>query len=101
MLIYPQVSEVIYIFVKNYLDVSECTLPRACPLDITCNLNTDVCTNQSHCAIYTKVQCPVNHTCVTLENTCHINASCSNMQGSFDCACNSGFSGTGHICSGE
>ena len=31
-------------------------------------------------------------------NPCHSNASCTDNEGSFDCQCNSGFSGDGHNC---
>ena len=33
---------------------------------------------------------------------CHLNATCTNLVGSFDCGCNSGFSGDGrNDCNGK
>ena len=36
-----------------------------------------------------------------LGNPCHPNASCSDNQGSYDCQCNSGYSGNGFTCTGK
>lgn len=35
--------------------------------------------------------------CVS-SHTCHVNASCVNTAGSYNCACNQGFSGDGFSC---
>ena len=32
---------------------------------------------------------------------CHANASCTDTEGSFDCQCNKGYSGTGFSCSSK
>ena len=34
-------------------------------------------------------------------NDCHANAMCSNTEGSYDCTCNSGYSGDGRQCEGS
>lgn len=34
-------------------------------------------------------------------NTCDANAECFNLNGTYGCLCNQGFTGTGHICSGK
>ena len=35
-------------------------------------------------------------------NPCHVNANCTNIEGSYTCKCNSGFSGDGTLtCSGK
>ena len=36
-----------------------------------------------------------------LSNPCNPNASCSDNQGSYDCQCNSGYSGNGFTCTGK
>ena len=39
--------------------------------------------------------------CTVGENRCHDNAVCSNLLGSYDCTCESGFTGDGFSCVGE
>ena len=39
--------------------------------------------------------------CVTNSQSCGGNALCSNTDGSYTCACNSGYSGDGKICTGK
>ena len=39
--------------------------------------------------------------CLTDSHVCHMNASCINIDGSYECNCNLGFSGTGYKCSKE
>jgi len=38
--------------------------------------------------------------CLTNNGGCDVNANCTNSQGSFSCACNSGYSGNGTSCDG-
>ena len=38
--------------------------------------------------------------CETDTDNCDVNANCSNTKGSFQCACNAGFSGDGVVCQG-
>ena len=33
-------------------------------------------------------------------NDCHANATCTNIDGSFTCACNAGYTGNGTVCTG-
>ena len=42
-----------------------------------------------------------NNECTLATHNCHSNATCTNTEGSFTCACNSGFTGIGTTCSGE
>jgi len=39
--------------------------------------------------------------CLTNNGGCHANATCTNTQGSFSCACKTGYSGNGFNCSGK
>ena len=39
--------------------------------------------------------------CSTNNGGCSSNALCTNTQGSFSCACNSGYSGNGFTCNGD
>ena len=34
-------------------------------------------------------------------NDCHVNATCANNNGSYDCACDTGYTGDGISCSGR
>ena len=34
-------------------------------------------------------------------HNCHVHATCTNIKGSFTCACNRGFHGTGYKCVGK
>ena len=36
-----------------------------------------------------------------LTNPCHSAASCTNTEGSYKCACNTGYTGNGLLCSGN
>ena len=38
--------------------------------------------------------------CALGEDMCHDNATCSDTEGSYDCTCNVGFSGSGFTCQG-
>ena len=42
-----------------------------------------------------------NDECKSGNNNCNANAKCTNTVGSFDCNCNSGFSGNGVDCEGD
>ena len=42
-----------------------------------------------------------NNECVDGTNNCHANATCTNTDGSFTCACNTGYSGNGVTCTGR
>ena len=39
--------------------------------------------------------------CSTNSHICDVNAVCSNVQGSYTCACKSGYSGDGKTCTGK
>ncbi len=41
-----------------------------------------------------------NNECADGTNNCHANATCTNTDGSFTCACNTGYSGNGVTCTG-
>ena len=38
---------------------------------------------------------------VSATHACHANAQCSNTVGSFTCGCNSGYQGSGFLCTGK
>ena len=42
-----------------------------------------------------------NNECADGTNNCHANAACTNTDGSFTCACNTGYSGNGVTCTGR
>ena len=42
-----------------------------------------------------------NNECADGTNNCHANATCTNTDGSFTCACNTGYSGNGVTCTGR
>ena len=42
-----------------------------------------------------------NNECTDGTNNCHANATCTNTDGSFTCACNTGYSGNGLTCTGR
>ena len=42
-----------------------------------------------------------NNECLLATHNCHNNATCFNTDGSFTCACNTGYSGNGVSCKGE
>ena len=42
-----------------------------------------------------------NNECTDGTNNCHANAACTNTDGSFTCACNTGYSGNGVTCTGR
>ena len=39
--------------------------------------------------------------CISGSAECHDNATCTNTDGSYECACNNGFSGDGFNCTSE
>lgn len=39
--------------------------------------------------------------CSMETHSCHVHATCTNTKGSFTCACNRGFHGTGYKCVGK
>ena len=39
--------------------------------------------------------------CSTNSHSCDVNAVCNNTDGSYICACNSGYSGDGNTCTGK
>jgi len=39
--------------------------------------------------------------CAENNGNCSENATCNNVPGSYDCSCNTGFSGDGFTCTGE
>ena len=39
--------------------------------------------------------------CANNDDDCDINAECNNIDGSYTCACNSGYSGDGKSCKGK
>ena len=45
--------------------------------------------------------CSDTDECQTNTDNCHIAATCRNFIGNFNCTCNSGFRGTGVICTGK
>ena len=42
-----------------------------------------------------------NNECTDGTNNCHANGTCTNTDGSFTCACNTGYSGNGVTCTGS
>ena len=42
-----------------------------------------------------------NNECILGTHNCHANATCANTNGSFTCACNTGYSGNGVNCTGR
>ena len=42
-----------------------------------------------------------NNECTLGTNNCHNNATCTNTDGSFTCACNTGYTGNGVTCTGS
>ena len=38
--------------------------------------------------------------CITGEDLCDVNGNCTDTEGSYECTCNTGFSGNGFNCSG-
>ena len=38
--------------------------------------------------------------CTLGTHTCHTHATCTNTVGGFNCSCNSGYTGSGQVCSG-
>ena len=42
-----------------------------------------------------------NNECTLGTHNCHANAACTNTDGSFTCACNTGYSGNGVTCTGK
>lgn len=109
-------------------DVVECTNPAACedtdgdgtpdyqdvcgdgrasvPANEACDdgnaINGDGCSDT--CTVESGYDCPPSGNCTDIDectlgtDNCDANATCSNTPGSFSCACNTGYSGNGVIC---
>lgn len=63
-------------------------------LSIDCNWHAD--DNLVHC----NVNVDVNE-CSEDRHDCHHNATCTDTEGSFNCTCNTGYSGDGNSCQGQ
>ena len=51
----------------------------------------------SHCCFHTDIDECANDDL----NNCHEDANCTNTEGSFNCSCNDGYSGSGTECAGK
>lgn len=45
--------------------------------------------------------CPDINECATNTADCHSDANCTNVEGSFDCSCKTGYTGNGTYCEGN
>ncbi|XP_066284070.1 uromodulin-like [Branchiostoma lanceolatum] len=73
---------------------STCQCPCSCAWDY------ESCTN-GILGVLTDVPCPHIDECTDGSHTCSPDASCTNTVGSFDCICNSGYSGNGFTCTDD
>ena len=51
-----------------------------------------------YCCSYYRILIDIDE-CVEVPGTCDQNATCSNLIGGYNCTCNSGYMGSGTICS--
>ena len=64
-----------------------------------CYAGTDTMTACVHTTLY--IHYPDFNECDLPDNGCDRDAECVNTEGSYQCTCNTGYTGDGHTCSGE